>query len=220
METVSVLLAVCEGSHQSPVDCDAIHAGLWCFFDLRLNKHMSKQSRRRWFETPSRSLWCHCNILAPGSCHHQVINTHDTDSIWFAWSPSLTHWVRVTHICVSKLATIASDNGLSPGRRQAIIWTNVGILSIESLGTNISEIFIKIRAFSIKNMHLKMSSGKWQPSCLGLNVLNYGEWYKYKCIFIRLYVRVCVCIYVCIPTYIWSIPGCLQLTSFIIKERA
>ena len=32
------------------------------FFDLRLNKRLSKQSRRRWFETLSRSLWCHCNV--------------------------------------------------------------------------------------------------------------------------------------------------------------
>ena len=47
---------------------------------------------------------------------------------------------RVTHICVSKLASIGSDNGLSPGRRQAIIWTNDGILLIEPLGTNFSEI--------------------------------------------------------------------------------
>ena len=31
------------------------------FFDLRLNKRLSTQSRRRWFETPSRSLWRHCN---------------------------------------------------------------------------------------------------------------------------------------------------------------
>ena len=38
----------------------------------------------------------------------------------------LTHWGRVTHICVGNLTTICSDNGLSPGRRQAIIWTNAG----------------------------------------------------------------------------------------------
>ena len=31
------------------------------YFDLQLNKRLSKQSRRRWFETPSRSLWRHCN---------------------------------------------------------------------------------------------------------------------------------------------------------------
>ena len=40
----------------------------------------------------------------------------------------LTHWGRVTHICVGKLAIIGSNNGLSPGRRQVIIWTNAGIL--------------------------------------------------------------------------------------------
>ena len=34
---------------------------------------------------------------------------------------SLTHWGRVTNICVSNLNIIGSDNGLSPGRRQAII---------------------------------------------------------------------------------------------------
>ena len=48
---------------------------------------------------------------------------------------SLTHWGRVTHICVRKLTIIGSDNGLSPGRRQAIIWTNAGILLIGPLGT-------------------------------------------------------------------------------------
>ena len=86
--------------------------------------------------------------------------------------PILTHWGRVTHICVSKLTIIGSDNGLSPGRRQAIIWTNAGILLIGSLGTNFNEISIEIHKFSFKKIHLKMSSGKWRPSCLGLNVLN------------------------------------------------
>ena len=47
----------------------------------------------------------------------------------------LTHWGRVTHICVDNLTIIGSDNGLSPGRRQAIIWTNAGILLIGPLGT-------------------------------------------------------------------------------------
>ena len=84
----------------------------------------------------------------------------------------LTHWGRVTHICVSKLTIIGSDNGLSPGRRQAIIWTNAGILSIRNLGTNFSEIFSEIHAFSFKKMHWKMSSAKWRPLCLGLNVLK------------------------------------------------
>ena len=83
----------------------------------------------------------------------------------------LTHWGRVTHICVGKLTIIGSDNGLSPGRRQAIIWTNAGILLIGPLGTNFSEILIAIETVSFKKKHLKMSSGKCRPFCLGLNVL-------------------------------------------------
>ena len=62
----------------------------------------------------------------------------------------LTHWGRVTHVCVSKLTIIGSDNGLSPGRCQAIIWTNAGILLIEPLEANFSEILIEILTFSIQ----------------------------------------------------------------------
>ena len=69
----------------------------------------------------------------------------------------------MTHICVSKLTITGSDNGLSPGRRQAIIWTNAGILLIGPLGTNFSEILSEIHTFSFKKMHLKTSSAKWRP---------------------------------------------------------
>ena len=84
----------------------------------------------------------------------------------------LTYWGRVTHICVSDQTTIGSDNGLSPGRRQAIIRTNAGILLIRPLGTNFSEILIEILIFSFKKMRLKVSSAKRRPFCLGFNVLN------------------------------------------------
>ena len=57
----------------------------------------------------------------------------------------LTHWGQVTHICVIKLTTIGSDNVLAPGRRQAMIWTQAGILLIGPLETNFSEILIEIR---------------------------------------------------------------------------
>ena len=87
------------------------------------------------------------------------------------WSLLLTHWGRVTHICVSKIIIIGSDNGLSPVRRQAIIWTNDGILLIGPLQTNFNEIWIQINTFSFTKMHLKMSSGKCRPYCLGFNVL-------------------------------------------------
>ena len=75
------------------------------------------------------------------------------------------------HICVSK-QNIVSNNGLSPGRHQAIIWTNAGILLIRPLGTNFSEISIAILTFSLMKMLLKVSSAKWRQFCLGLNVLK------------------------------------------------
>ena len=80
-----------------------------------------------------------------------------------------THWGRVTHICVGNLTIIGPENGFSPGWRQAIIWTNAGILLIGPLGTKFSEILIGIQTFSFEKMHQKMSSAKWRPFCLGLN---------------------------------------------------
>ena len=63
-------------------------------------------------------------------------------------SQVLTHCGRVTHICISKPTIIGSDNGLSPGRRQAVIWTDDGILLMWTLGTNFGEIRIKIKKIS------------------------------------------------------------------------
>ena len=84
----------------------------------------------------------------------------------------LNHWGRVMHICVSNLTVIGSDNGLTPGRRQAIIWTNDGILLIQPSGTNFSEILNEIQTFSFKKTYLNVLSAKWRPFCLGLNVLT------------------------------------------------
>ena len=71
-----------------------------------------------------------------------IYNKLSQSAIKYDISP-LTHWGRVTHIRVCKLA---------------IIWTNTGILLSYT--------------FSFKKMHLKMLSGKWRPFCLSLNVLN------------------------------------------------
>ena len=90
-------------------------------------------------------------------------------------SAVLTRRGRVTHFCISKLAIIGSDNGLSPGRRQAIIWTIDLLLLIKPLGINFSNILIETNTFSFKKMLLKMSSGKRCSFCLGLNVLTYFD---------------------------------------------
>ena len=80
----------------------------------------------------------------------------------------LTRWGRVTYICGSTLTIIDADNC----RRQDIIWTNVGILLIWPLGTNFSGILIGIHIFSFQKVYLKMSSEKWRPFWLCLNVMS------------------------------------------------
>ena len=81
---------------------------------------------------------------------------------------SITHWGRVTHICV-----ISSDNGLSHGGRQAFIRTKAGILLIGPLGTNFRENLIAIQTFSLKKIRLKMPSAK---CCLFRSGLNATSW--------------------------------------------
>ena len=92
----------------------------------------------------TNTLWP-LKMLPPFTPHSWVVCE------WFR----LTHWGRVTYICVSKLTSIGSNNGLLPGRRRAILWTNAGILLIGPSGTNFSEILIAICTFSFKKMHLK-----------------------------------------------------------------
>ena len=62
METFSALLALCEGNPPVTGGFPSQRPVTWSFdvsFDLSLNERFSKQCRRRWFGTPSRSLWRH-----------------------------------------------------------------------------------------------------------------------------------------------------------------
>ena len=89
--------------------------------------------------------------------------------------------MRPSDACMRRyLSIIGSDNGLSPGRRQAIIWNSVGILLIGPLRTtNFSEILIGIHTFPFKKIYLKMASGKWRPFCRGRNVLSLDSCWAY-----------------------------------------
>ena len=84
---------------------------------------------------------------------------------------NFTHWGRVTHICISKLTSIGSDNGLLPGQHQAMIWTNVRILLIWTLGTKFSEIlkrnsYIFIEENAFENVVWKMAAMLCQLQCV------------------------------------------------------
>ena len=95
--------------------------------------------------------------------------------IWI-WSDvcCLTHWGRVMHICVGILPVIGSDSGLSPGRHQAIIWTNAKILLIWPVETNFSEILFRNSNIFIQEIALERVAPKGRPVCLGLNVSIFG----------------------------------------------
>ena len=84
----------------------------------------------------------------------------------------------MTHICVGKLTIIDSDNGFSPGRHQAIMWNNAGLLLIEPLGTNFSEISIGIQTFFIQENALEhvvceMASISSRPQCVNIYICTY-----------------------------------------------
>ena len=98
----------------------------------------------------------------------------------------------MTHICVGNLTIIGSGNGLSPYRRQAIIWTNAEILLIGRVGTNFSELSIEILTFSFKKMRLKASPATWRPFCFGLNVLTgyYLVWYCIWAILMNIFMLI------------------------------
>ena len=81
----------------------------------------------------------------------------------------LPHWGRVTHIFIGTNTNIGSDNGLLPGRRQAIIWTNAGILLIGPLGTNFSGILSEVQTFSFKkNIVCEVAAILPRPQCVKL----------------------------------------------------
>ena len=84
---------------------------------------------------------------------------HFTLTVFAMYQFPLTHWGRVTPICASKLTIIGPDNSLPPGRRQAIIWTNAGILLIRTSIGILSEIDTNsIQENAFKNVVCKMAA--------------------------------------------------------------
>ena len=105
-----------------------------------------------------------------------------------------------------------------------------GILSIGPLRTNLSEFFIRIITLSLKKMCLKVSSAKWRPFCLSLNVLpyfpkrastiirasyySYINWTTFMLIFFK---QNWIFAFIYIIFYLWQ--GKVHLASFWRKTR-
>ena len=83
----------------------------------------------------------------------------------------ITHWDRVTHICVSQLIIIGSDNGLSPDRRQAIIWNKWWNIVIWTLGKKFQwnlnrNLYIFIQENAFENVVWKLAVILSRPQCV------------------------------------------------------
>ena len=82
METFATLLAPCAGNSPATNEFPSqrpVMRSFEVFFDLRMNKWLSKQSICRWFETPSCPLWRHCNVVLIAQikvipCHRPLAN--------------------------------------------------------------------------------------------------------------------------------------------------
>ena len=106
METFSVLLTLCAGN--SPVTGEfpsqrPVTLSFDVFFDLRLNKSLSKQSWGWWFETRSRSLWRHCNDNWKANRNCTMCISHGMYSIW------VVKYVQRTDLCIFLLVFRCSD---------------------------------------------------------------------------------------------------------------
>ena len=110
------------------------------------------------------------------------LTRYNNEKFFLLEAKPLTHWGRVTHICVSKQTILGSDNGLAPGRHQAIIWTNAGILLIRTLGTRNSYIFIQENVF--ENVVRKLAAILSRPQCVNLQI-------QIKLTELKCFIRVC-----------------------------
>ena len=150
-------------SHQVDLFC----RNPWSFFTTESQHLVSPNTwTSKWFLTPSRwfiwaSTYLHSYVTI-FRCYQRnmgnipVYYQKHIEPFSNCWFNSICNSLRrVTHICVSKLIIIVSDNGLSPGRRQAIVWTNAGILSIGPLETNFSDKLDEFYIFSSRKCNWK-----------------------------------------------------------------
>ena len=116
------------------------------------------------FRRRSKKTWklrvtglCAGNLPGTGEFPAQMASNAENVSIW--WRHHAICWP----CCVVQVPCIYRWH-------QAITWTSVGLLLIRSLGTNFSEIGIKIKSLTFRSMHFKISLAKRQHFCSDLNV--------------------------------------------------
>ena len=112
METFSALLAIYAWNSPFPGEFTAqrpVTQSFDVFFDLRLNKRLSKQWWGWWFETLSRPLWRHCNGLTVLFCYGHIITIH-CDFIH-----SVQHEIHCVTLCITMQVVLYTE----------YVWTHI-----------------------------------------------------------------------------------------------
>ena len=161
---------VVKGIHPSPVDSPLqrpVARSCDVFFDLHLHKRLSSQSRCRWFETPSRSLWRHCDVLglqwSYPVCNPPVLH-QETARI----SGSLWHQRKYHHLVGSWLGNRPRSPRLRlsnhPHHTQPLLWyrllqedTRIIIIKIWCHGCLIFIFIQRILVLVRRHVHIKIS---------------------------------------------------------------
>ena len=141
-----------------------------------------------WWYDEFRAFLNECRLIAwifPISLYSLILNLYHMKHLCFCFDFIIYSWNCISwlaaqcvlyfnsfrpYICVGNLTTIGSGNGLSPGRYQAIIWTNTGTFLIGRLETNFSQILIEITTVSfLKNAFENIVCKMTTIFFLGLN---------------------------------------------------
>ena len=121
METFSALLAICAGNSPVPGEFLAqrpVTRSFDVFFDLRLNKRLSKQSWGWWFETLSRPLWRHRNV--PGGYNTTVMEGNHA-ILNFEWCILIALVIMIYELCLSSALCIVLYCSTPAHRRHGVV---------------------------------------------------------------------------------------------------
>ena len=138
------------------------------FFDLHLNKRLSKQSRRRWFETPSRSLWRDCNVQTVFDMRLIKIwaneRIDDIRNVFFHWLRSCTG--------VAEDDNIHDQFSIYGWARSQPMREDVTYITSTLIGWCLAQPKIENDTISLINHSIVMISYQIPPAILNYVILN------------------------------------------------
>ena len=191
METFSALLAICAGHSPVPGEFPAqrpVTGSFNVFFDLRLNKRLSKQSWGWWFETLPCPLWCYCNDIHLIVIYYRFISFNLSHLFWLILP-------RGALTACGHILNVLPYSGQDPAfreRNQAISSTkkklnrsSTGITAI----TGINHCICKRYVVMVPRQWYHQNSPRYQSYLCAIFHVNHGDikgkWWKFGVSFIR-----------------------------------